>query len=100
MSCETHLSDDSNPFINTLLEDSLRKLSDAQGIGYSAKTTIDSLNVELAKAAIYNKLVQKQITALADIRNNADHGKFDNFKQDDVQEMLKWVTRFLADYLK
>lgn len=86
--------------IGAVLEDGLRKLSDARGIGYSPKTTIDSLNVELAKAEVYNKLVQKQITALADIRNSADHGNFGNFKQADVQEMLKWVTRFLADYLK
>jgi hypothetical protein len=34
-----------------------------------------------------------------DIRNHADHGKFDEYKIDDVKEMLRGVTQFLSDYL-
>jgi HEPN domain len=83
-----------------VLEDGLRKLCDAKGIAYPAKTKIDALNSELAKAGTYDKLLQKRITALADIRNNADHGHVDKFKRQDVDDMLKWVRRFLADYLK
>ncbi len=37
---------------------------------------------------------------LADIRNNADHGHFDKFKREDVEDMVKWVKRFGADYLQ
>jgi HEPN domain-containing protein len=82
-----------------VLEDTLRKLCDKNGLTYPDKTTIDRLNADLAKAGIYDKLVQKRITALADIRNNADHGKFDKFAREDVEDMVKWLRRFTADYL-
>ena len=57
------------------------------------------LNADLARAAVYDKLVQKRITALADIRNNSDHGHFDKYTAEDVEDMIKWVKRFSADYL-
>ena len=82
-----------------VLEDALRKLSEAKGIPVPEKTSIDKLNAELAKAGVYDKLVLKRITAIADVRNNADHGHFDKFKKEDVEDMLKWVRRFSADFL-
>jgi hypothetical protein len=39
------------------------------------------MNAALAKAGKYNKLMQKRITALADIRNSAAHGNFNQFTQ-------------------
>ena len=83
-----------------ILEDTLRKLSDNKGISYSKNTKIDSLNIELAKTNLYDKLTQKEITAKADIRNNADHGYFDKFNKDDVETMIKWIRRFCSEYLK
>ena len=83
-----------------VLEDSLRKLSTAKGIAVPDVTKIDVLNAELARAQVYDKLVQKRIIALADIRNNADHGHFDKFKKEDVEDFVKWLQRFAADYLK
>ena len=82
-----------------VLEDTLRKLSEVKEITVPDKTSIDRLNAELAKAGIYDKLVLKRITAIADVRNNADHGHFDKFKIEDVEDMLKWVRRFAADFL-
>jgi len=82
-----------------VLEDALRKLSEAKGLPVPEKTTIDKLNTELTKAGVYDKLVLKRITGIADIRNNADHGHFDKFKKEDVEDMLKWVRRFSADFL-
>ena len=83
-----------------VLEDTLRKLCDRHGISYPLKTSINVLNVELAKAQVYNALAQKQITAYADIRNNADHGRSGEFKTADVEEMVSWVSRFATDYLR
>ncbi len=83
-----------------ILEDGLRKLCDLKGISYPTKTKIDALNADLARAGVYDKLIQKQITALADVRNKADHGEFDKFKPEDTEHMVTWVKRFLADYLK
>jgi len=83
-----------------VLEDTLRKLCDKKGISYSAVTKIDPLNISLAKAGVYDKLVQKEITAKADIRNNADHAHYDKVKPEDVADMLKWLRRFIRDYMK
>ena len=82
-----------------VLEDSLRKLCDKHNIPIPPSTKIDRLNADLARANVYDKLVQKRITALADIRNNADHGHFDKFAKSDVEDMVKWVRGFSADYL-
>ena len=83
-----------------VLEDTLRKLCEKHSIPVPSSTKIDSLNATLARESIYDKLVQKRITALADIRNNADHGHWEKFTTDDVDDMVKWTRRFAADYLK
>jgi hypothetical protein len=83
-----------------VLEDTLRKICDAKSIPHPTSTKIDALNVDLARAGVYSKLVQKQITAYADIRNNADHRHFDQFKQADVEAMIKWVRAFASEHLK
>lgn len=90
--------------IGTVLEDTLRKIADANGkkiINDKGKyLTIDPLNVELEKAGIYNQLVKKQITSWADLRNNASHGHFDQYDIRQVEMMLQFVQAFTAEYLK
>jgi hypothetical protein len=83
-----------------VLEDTLRKLCDVNSITYPDKTKIDTLNVELAKKDIYDKLIQKEITAKADLRNNADHGKFAEVREADVKDMVRWVRRFVTERLR
>jgi hypothetical protein len=83
-----------------VLEDTLRKLCEKHAIPVPSSTKIDTLNNELARAGVYDKLIQKRITAIADIRNNADHGQFKKFKREDVEDMVKWVRGFAADFLK
>lgn len=82
-----------------VLEDTLRKLCDKHDITVPASTKIDKLNADLARAGVYDKLVQKRIIAIADVRNKADHGHFDQFTKTDVEDMVKWVRSFCADYL-
>ena len=82
-----------------VLEDTLRKLCDTNSISYPKKTKIDSLNIELAKNDVYDKVNQKLITAYADIRNNADHGHFDKIKKENVSDMINWIYRFISEYL-
>lgn len=60
---------------------------------------LDRMNSELAKAGVYNLLVQKRLTALADIRNNAAHGNYNQFKSDDVEDMILYIEKFTADNL-
>lgn len=80
-----------------VLEDCLRKLCDRNSITLPAKATIEPMNVELAKAGIYNKLWQKKITALADLRNKAAHN-LGGFTDKDVEDMIRDVRRFMEDY--
>lgn len=83
-----------------ILEDALRKLCDQKSVAYGDRTNINKFNAELAKAQAYNALTQKEITAKAEIRNNADHGKFKEVKKPDVEDMLKWIRRFVEEHLK
>lgn len=59
---------------------------------------LTQLNDDLAKAGVYNKLQQKQITALADIRNSAAHGNYEQFTKEDVERMIDDIERFLLNH--
>ena len=76
-----------------VLETALRDLCKRQSISAGK---LDRMNSDLAKAGIYNKLQQKRITALADIRNSAAHGKPEEFTESDVENMIREVEQFLA----
>lgn len=52
------------------------------------------LNDDLVKEGIYNKLDQKSVMAWLDLRNNAAHGKYDEYTKEQVQNMLRGVMDF------
>jgi len=79
-----------------VLETGLREICIREEI---SQGKLDKMNADLAKKGIYNKLRQKRITALADIRNSAAHGKEDEFTKDDVVNMIHEVEQFLANTL-
>ncbi len=79
-----------------VLETALRELCDRENIPHGK---LDKMNAELAKAGTYNKLMQKRITALADIRNSAAHGKVDEFTKQNVVDMINEIEQFLANHL-
>jgi hypothetical protein len=79
-----------------VLETSLRQVCKDHGLPTGK---LDKMNADLAKAGVYNKLVQKQITALADIRNNAAHGHSDQFDERDVTNMIRNVRDLVATRL-
>ena len=79
-----------------VLETSLRELCDRAGVEHAK---LDKMNTDLAKAGIYNVLLQKRITALAGVRNSAAHGKPDDFSERDVEDMIRDVERFITEHL-
>jgi hypothetical protein len=85
--------------IGAVLEDGLRRICTNKNIIVKSDDSINSLNKKLAQNHIYNPLQQKQIQVWNDIRNNADHGNFDQYKMDDVKDMLGGVQKFLSNYL-
>ncbi len=89
--------------IGAVLEDGLRKLCDKNGLQTikpnGSPMTIEPLNAELAKNNVYSKLVQKQITSWAHIRNKAAHGEYDEYDKAQVEMMLLFVQGFSEQHL-
>jgi hypothetical protein len=81
-----------------VLEDTLRNICQRTGISLPNNPKLDMMNSELAKKGVYNTLVQKRITWLADLRNKAAHGKWSEFAASDVETMLTQVRSFVTDY--
>ena len=88
-----------------ILEDSLRRLCDRQTPPLTSTKPngeykmLNALIDDLKKAGVFNELKAKQLRSWADIRNAAAHGQFDEFARSDVEQMLKGVQAFLADYM-
>jgi len=57
------------------------------------------MNADLCKAGVYNLGMQKQITGWEERRNKAAHGDWSAYNEADVEDMIKGVTRLIADYL-
>ena len=89
--------------IGSVLENGLRKLSERNGLPLTADSgkplTIEPLNTALAGKGVYSKLVQKQITSWAHIRNKAAHGEFGEYNKEQVQMMLMFVQNFSSEHL-
>lgn len=77
-----------------VLETAIRSLCDQHAIEHGK---LDKMNADLTKAGVYNKLQQKQITALAEIRNYAAHGKEEEYTHDNVENMIRDIEKFLAN---
>lgn len=78
------------------LEITLKELCARNGL---SRGKLDVMNTELCKKGVYNMGMQKPITAWAHWRNKAAHGEWHEYKDTDVDDMLKGVTRFIAEYL-
>jgi hypothetical protein len=100
---EEGYKDASAVIIGSVLEDGLRQLSVNAGLplesGSGKPLAIDALNSQLAKSEIYSKLVQKQITSWAHVRNKAAHGEFSEYSKEQVQMMLHFVQSFSSEHL-
>ncbi len=83
----------------SVLEEHLRQLCQKKGIGIEVSQQqgrqvhkkADTLNAELAKAGVYNKLDQKNVIAWWGLRNNAAHGKYQEYTKEQVALMLPGI---------
>lgn len=85
--------------IGAVLENGLRKVADANGIKYTHRDGIDSLNRQLVKVGVYTPTVKQQVSVWKQIRNDSDHGHFDQVTIEDVHKMLLGVQEFLDQYI-
>ena len=86
--------------IGAVLEDGLRRICNNNNITVKADDNISSVNKKLADQKAYNRLKQREIEVWNKLRDYADHGHFNEYKPNDVTDMLKGVMNFLSEYLK
>ena len=84
------------------LEEHLRKLCIKNGIdieimssGKLRSKNADGMNSDLAKQGVYTKLEQKNVTAWLGLRNNAAHGKYSEYNDNQVKQMIMGVRDFI-----
>jgi len=85
-----------------VLESTLRKMCQVRGIPTDKQDKIGTLNDKLAKhhkPPAYSSMYHKHIIAWAELRNNADHGHFDEYDRDHVRAMITGVREFAARHL-
>jgi hypothetical protein len=100
---EENYKDPAAVMIGSVLEEHLRQLCNKNGIDISIEKNgkevpkkADLLNAELTKSGIYNKLDQKNVTALLDLRNKAAHGQYSEYTKEQVELMLRNVMDFIS----
>ena len=86
------------------IEDALRRLCDAHGASYDVqKSTISKLQSALYKPSEQIEIISlsenKQITAWADTRNKAGHGKFSDITHTETLTMVMGVRSFIEKHL-
>jgi hypothetical protein len=83
--------------IGGVLEDHLRKLCDTRTLNWTGSGSISKYN-DLLRDNVYPQSVWRRIQTIADLRNDAAHGKGAALKVDDVEDAHRFVGRLLADY--
>lgn len=88
--------------IGGVLEEHLRELCRNNDIettfesrGKTKPKKADTMNADLAKENVYNKLVQKSVVAWLDLRNKAAHGEYTEYNNNQVRSMLDNVRDFI-----
>lgn len=82
-----------------VLEDGLRRVAASRSISVKAKDDLSTLNQKCSQANVYNVLTMKKINEWIHIRNQADHGKFNEYVESDVRDMHRGVSDFLEQHL-
>jgi uncharacterized protein (DUF2164 family) len=86
----------------SVLEEHLRKLCAKNSIDVlkpdGSPKKADALNSELAAASVYAKIDQKNVTHLLGIRNDAAHGNYSAYTQEQVNLMIQSVRDFASRY--
>ncbi|HEY4905527.1 MAG TPA: hypothetical protein VIH89_18755 [Candidatus Sulfotelmatobacter sp.] len=84
----------------SVLEEHLRQLCQKTGIVITqsggAPKKADTLNSDLAAAAVCSKLDQKSVTAWLDLRNKAAHGQYADYTKEQVALTLQGVRDFIS----
>jgi hypothetical protein len=83
----------------SVLEEHLRKLATRNQITVEIRgkpKKAETLNADLTRAEVYNKLEQKNVTAWLGLRNDAAHGHYDRYDKEQVESLIDNVRAFLG----
>jgi len=85
------------------LEEHLRILCIKKGIdieimskGKLGPKKVDMLNTNLTKQGVYSKLDLKSVTAWLDLRDKAAHGKYSEYNEIQVKQLIIGVRDFIV----
>jgi hypothetical protein len=85
--------------VGSVLEEHLRKLALGAGVPVTDDSghpiNADTINANLTKAIVYNKLEQKSVTAWLGLRNSAAHGHYDDYDLGQVKQLLADIRAFM-----
>ncbi len=84
-----------------VLEKHMRSMCARRGISLQKSSgkpkMMNDMNDDLAKNGAYNAMKKKQVTAWADLRNQAAHGNTSAYTSNDVAAFLREVSDFCAN---
>lgn len=84
----------------TTLENHLKQLATKNKIALLSDSDkakkASTLNSELAKADVYEKLDNKNVTAWLDLRNKAAHGEYDKYNSQQVEILITSIQDFIT----
>ena len=88
-----------------VIEEQLRKQCQRHGIPTTIATPKGNepkkaslMNDELAKAGVYSKLEQKNVTAWLDLRNMAAHARYTEYDEKHVEYLIAGLKQFVVRY--
>jgi hypothetical protein len=96
---ENGYKDASAVIAGSTLESHLRKIADKHSVSIENNgkpIKANKLNADLTKIGAYELLDQKNITAWLDLRNNAAHGKYEEYESEQVKLLISGVQDFIT----
>ncbi|MER0169097.1 MAG: hypothetical protein DU489_00490 [Nitrosomonas sp.] len=94
---KTGFKDPASILCRVVIEDTLQRICIEEGLTSSGKASF--LNDALKEHGRYTKPQWRLIQSWLDIGNSAAHGKFTDYTEDDVKQMISDVERFVAQEL-
>ncbi len=82
-----------------VLENGLREVAARRKVQVKPTDDLSTLNQKLADKGVYTRIQQKQVQVWAQVRNDVDHGHFENVTDAEIREMHIGVKTFLGAYL-
>lgn len=79
-----------------VLENHLRQLCATRGLQPQGNG-INAFDAALRRSDVYSQPMSRQVQMVADVRNHAAHGQYDRVRQQDVDDVLRFVRRLLAE---